>query len=145
MTMTVPMREPATRNKEYTPEVCASVHEILARIGDKWTVAIVTALGDRRMRFKILHRSVGGVSQRVLTTCLRNLERDGLMVRTAYLTVPPSVEYELSERGRSLRDTLEPIAVWVQAHWQAIEQSRRRFDFETQKPSTSIVPAEGGR
>lgn len=131
--MSVPTEETVNRNEAQRPIDCESVHEIFARIGDKWTIAIVAVLGDKRMRFKNLHRAVGGVSQRVLTACLRNLERDGLMVRTAYLTVPPRVEYELSDRGRSLRDTLEPVGAWVQAHWPGIEESRRRFDLEAQE------------
>lgn len=106
------------------------LREILARLGDKWTVTVLAALGDRRMRFNALHRSIDGISQRVLTVSLRGLERDGLMVRTTFATVPPRVEYELSQRGRSLRETLDPVAVWVSTHWHSIEESRRQFDSE---------------
>jgi DNA-binding HxlR family transcriptional regulator len=106
------------------------LREILTRLGDKWTVTVLAALDDKRVRFNALHRTIDGISQRMLTASLRNLERDGLMVRKAHATVPPRVEYELSPRGRSLRDTLEPLGAWVSAHWHAIEESRHRFDLE---------------
>jgi DNA-binding HxlR family transcriptional regulator len=127
--MSVPMEEAVSPSEAQRLEACEPIHEILARVGDKWTVTIVAVLGDRRMRTKTLHRAVSGISQRVLTACLKNLERDGLIVRIAYQTGRPHVEYELSDRGRSLRETLEPLGAWVAAHWRAIEESRRRFDF----------------
>ncbi|MBX9587962.1 MAG: helix-turn-helix transcriptional regulator [Hyphomonadaceae bacterium] len=77
------------------------------------------------MRFNELHRSVSGISQRMLTVTLRNLERDGFLMRTVYPTVPPRVEYELSDRGRSLREVLTPLGDWVAAHEAAIAASLR--------------------
>ncbi len=106
------------------------IREILTRVGDKWTVVILTVLRERRMRFKDLHRAGHGISQRVLTASLRSLERDGLLLRTAYLTVPPRVEYELSDRGHSLREVLDLVGAWMVTHRPAIEMSRRRFDSE---------------
>jgi DNA-binding HxlR family transcriptional regulator len=113
--------------------------ELLARLGDKWTARLLAVLGDRCMRFKDLHRSVEGISQRMLVVTLRNLERDGLMTRMVYPSVPPRVEYEISERGRSFKETLEPVAAWVAANRQNIEASRRRFDMSIEKTGTPVV------
>ncbi|MEJ0093960.1 MAG: helix-turn-helix domain-containing protein [Methylocella sp.] len=106
------------------------IREILTRVGDKWTIVILTALREKRMRFTDLHRAGQGISQRVLTASLRSLERDGLLLRTVYPTVPPRVEYELSERGHSLREVLDLVGAWMATHRPAIEMSRRRFDSE---------------
>jgi DNA-binding HxlR family transcriptional regulator len=85
----------------------------LARAGDKWTIPILVELGDQRMRFGELHRAIDGISQRMLTVTLRNLEHDGILIRTVYPTIPPRVEYELSDRGRSLKLVLVPVGEWV--------------------------------
>src|SRR5262245_42988388 len=92
---------------EHTPEKCRTIGDVLSLFGDKWTVLLLAALGDNCLRFKELHRAIEGISQRMLTVTLRNLERDGLLVRTVYPTIPPRVEYELSERGRSLKHALQ--------------------------------------
>jgi DNA-binding HxlR family transcriptional regulator len=113
---------------KHRPETCKPIGEILSRVGDKWTIALLAALGDRRMRFKELHRAIDGISQRMLTVTVRNLERDGLLIRTVYPTIPPRVEYELSDLGRSLKDALAPVGVWVSDNHQDIEASRRQFD-----------------
>lgn len=118
---------------------CNTLRELLALMGDRWTAPILGTLGDRRMRFNELHRTVTGISQRMLTVTLRNLERDGFLVRTVYPTVPPRVEYELSERGRSLRKVLTPLGDWVAANQEAIEESRRRFDAEMQVEATPTL------
>ena len=112
---------------------CRRVGHILARIGDKWTILVLTALGDERMRFKALHRAVDGISQRMLTVTLRNLEQDGIVIRTVYPTIPPKVEYELSERGRSLKQALSPIGRWVLDNQSDIEASRSHFEAELAK------------
>jgi DNA-binding HxlR family transcriptional regulator len=105
---------------------CRRVGDILARIGDKWTILLLMAIGDRRMRFGELHRAINGISQRMLTVTLRNLERDGILTRTAYPTIPPRVEYELSGRGRSLKLALTPIGEWVMENQTVIEEARER-------------------
>jgi DNA-binding HxlR family transcriptional regulator len=110
------------------PSDCRPISEILARVGDKWTILLLTALGDKRMRFKELHRAVDGISQRMLTVTVRALERDGMLIRTAYPTIPPRVEYELSERGRSLRCALAPIGIWALDNRAGIEASQTAFD-----------------
>jgi len=114
--------------QQHLPSDCRPIGEILSRVGDKWTVLLLAVLGDGTMRFKDLHRAIGGISQRMLTVTLRNLERDGLLVRTVYPTIPPRVDYCLSERGRSLKDALAPIGQWVLEHQAGIEASRREFD-----------------
>jgi DNA-binding HxlR family transcriptional regulator len=103
---------------------CRRVGDFLARVGDKWTIPLLSAIGDRRMRFGELHRAVADISQRMLTVTLRNLEHDGIVIRTAYPTIPPRVEYELSDRGRSLKLALAPIGKWVMEGQIDIEAAR---------------------
>src|ERR1700733_5789200 len=107
--MSASLESSANGRDERSPEDCKLVREVLARVGDKWTFALLTVLGDQRMRFNELHRAVNGISQRMLIVTLRNLERDGLIVRMVYPTVPPRVEYEMSSRGQSLKRVLEPV------------------------------------
>ncbi len=109
-------------------EDCRGIGQILARIGDKWTIMVLTALGDMTMRFMDLHRAIDGISQRMLTVALRHLARDGLLIRTVYPTIPPKVEYTLSPRGATLKDALLPVGNWVMSNRPGIEESRRRFD-----------------
>src|SRR5215469_10879209 len=86
----------------YVPEDCRAVSEVLARVGDKWTVLVVTALGDGPKRFNEVRRDLGSISQRMLTLTLRGLERDGLVTRTVFPTIPPRVDYELTKLGYSV-------------------------------------------
>src|SRR5215469_15253731 len=95
---------------------CRAVSAVLARIGDKWSVLIVALLGDGPKRFNEIKRLVGGISQRMLTLTLRGLERDGLVTRTVFPTVPPRVDYELTELGRSLGQPVDALAAWARAH-----------------------------
>ncbi|MEI9899937.1 MAG: helix-turn-helix domain-containing protein [Hyphomicrobium sp.] len=111
----------------------------MTRVGDRWTGQLLIALGDRRMRFGELHRAIEGISQRMLTVTLRHLERDGLIVRTVYATVPPRVEYELSDRGRSLRDVLRDVGGWVVANKDDILRSRLHFDEYAEAEPIPIV------
>jgi DNA-binding HxlR family transcriptional regulator len=103
---------------------CRRVGDFLARVGDKWTIPLLSAIGDRRRRFGELHRAVDGISQRMLTVTLRNLEHDGIVIRMVYPTIPPRVEYELSDRGRSLKLALAPIGKWVMESQTDIEEAR---------------------
>ena len=105
---------------------CRRVGDILSRVGDKWTILLLMAIGERRMRFGELHRAINGISQRMLTVTLRNLEHDGILIRTVYPTIPPRVEYELSDRGRSLKLALAPIGKWVMENRADIEETRER-------------------
>src|SRR6267142_483445 len=108
------------------PADCRRAKDILARVSDKWTILLLMVLGDRRMRFTELHRAIDGISQRMLTVTLRNLEHDGILIRTVYPTIPPRVEYELSDRGRSLKLALAPIRKWALENQTDIEKARKR-------------------
>jgi DNA-binding HxlR family transcriptional regulator len=107
---------------------CRNVSEVLARVGDKWSVLIVMLLGAGPRRFNELKRAVRGISQRMLTLTLRGLERDGLVTRTVFPTVPPRVDYALTPLGRSLWPPVEALGAWALAHQKEIEAARRRFD-----------------
>ena len=109
---------------------CRAAAQILDRIGDKWSVMVVGYLSKGPMRFNAMMRAIGGVSHRMLTLTLRGLERDGLVKRTAYPTIPPKVEYELTELGSSLIKPLRALASWAQHHRPAVEAARARFDGE---------------
>jgi DNA-binding HxlR family transcriptional regulator len=128
------------RTEEHRGANCLPIREMLARVGDKWSILTLGVLGDQRLRFGALNRAVPGISPRVLAVTLRALERDGLVVRTAYATVPPRVEYEVTPRGKSLREALNPIAAWVIANRQGLEESRRAY--EQQAESDAEVPIE---
>ncbi|WP_029003990.1 winged helix-turn-helix transcriptional regulator [Azorhizobium doebereinerae] len=107
---------------------CRAVADVLTRIGDKWTVMVVGALSKGRMRYSEIFRQVGGVSQRMLTLTLKGLERDGLVSRTVYPTIPPRVEYELTPRGRSLIEPLHALMTWAHANRAGIDACRQDFD-----------------
>ena len=128
-------------NEELDPVVAEALRDILTRIGDKWTIVTLTALGNRRMRLRDLHRAIDGVSQRMLVVTLRKLERDGLVLRIAYATVPPRVDYELSRLGRSLRAALKRVGGWVLSNRSVIEEARRQFD-ERMEPMMGRAPTQ---
>jgi len=110
------------------PEECRLVSEVLSRIGDKWTVLVVSTLGDGPKRFNQLRKGLGSISQRMLTLTLRGLERDGLVTRTVFPTVPPRVDYELTDLGRSLLRPVNELGLWARKHGPDIQGSRRRYD-----------------
>lgn len=107
---------------------CKAVGQILDRIGDKWTVMVVGILSHGPMRFNAMQRAIAGVSHRMLTLTLRGLERDGLVSRTVYPTVPPKVEYALTDLGRSLIEPLQALAAWADRNRPTIEAARVAFD-----------------
>lgn len=107
---------------------CKAAGQILDRVGDKWTVMVVGILSNGPVRFNALQRAIAGVSHRMLTLTLRGLERDGLIVRTVYPTVPPKVEYALTDLGRSLIEPLQALAFWADRHRLTIEAARAAFD-----------------
>ena len=109
-------------------EDCRAVSEVLARVGDKWTVLVVGTLGDGPKRFNELRRALGSISQRMLTLTLRALERDGLVTRTVFATIPPRVDYELTRLGHSLLDPVSGLSLWARQNRAAIEAARRQFD-----------------
>jgi DNA-binding HxlR family transcriptional regulator len=107
---------------------CRAVSSVLARVGDKWSVLIIVRLGDGPKRFNEIKRMVGGISQRMLTLTLRGLERDGLVTRTVYPTIPPRVDYELTTLGSSLWEAVQPLGQWAQGHVGHIHRARDKFD-----------------
>ena len=128
-------------NKVEPEEDCRAISETLGRIGDKWTVLVVELLAEGPVRFNELRRTIGNISQRMLTLTLRGLERDGLVTRTVYPTIPPRVEYELTKLGRTLREPLIAVADWARKHRPAIVEARKVFDAGgTAKPSHRREP-----
>jgi DNA-binding HxlR family transcriptional regulator len=107
---------------------CRGVASILARVGDKWSVFVIMLLGNGPKRFNEIKRMVGGISQRMLTLTLRGLERDGLVTRTVFPTIPPRVDYELTDLGRGLWQPVEALGKWAHNHQTEIEDARARFD-----------------
>jgi DNA-binding HxlR family transcriptional regulator len=104
------------------------VASVLARVGDKWSVLVIMLLGGGPRRFNELKRMIGGISQRMLTLTLRGLERDGLVTRTVFPTIPPRVDYELTDLGRGLSTPVKALGAWAHEHQPEIENARTRFD-----------------
>jgi len=119
----------------HVAEDCRAVSEVLARVGDKWTVLVVQTLGDGPKRFNELRRALGSISQRMLTLTLRGLERDGLVTRTVYPTIPPRVDYELTRLGRSLLEPVSALGLWARQNRAAIQNARQRFDATAKEPA----------
>lgn len=101
---------------------------VLNRIADKWTVLVMSSLEQGTKRFSTLQREIGGISQKMLTQTLRGLERDGLVHRTIYPTVPPKVEYTLTPLGRTLVGLVDAVRVWSEQHIEAVMQAQTHYD-----------------
>ncbi len=112
----------------HATEDCRAVSEVLQRIGDKWSLLVVRRLGDGPMRFNELRAAIGGISQKMLTTTLRTLERDGFVTRTVFPTIPPRVDYELTDLGRELLIPVKGLAEWAMLNINRINDARDRFD-----------------
>lgn len=122
---------------EYTPANCHA-REVLARIGDKWSVYVIHVLGDARMlRFNELRSRVDGISQRMLTVTLRGMERDGMVVRTVHPEVPPRVEYTLTPLGETLRQLVRGLVAWSGAHLAEVDAARAEYDARHGRPAKS--------
>jgi len=107
------------------------IHDLISRLGDKWSVLVLMELAKaehNRLRFSELMRAVSGISQRMLATTLRYLERDGIVTRHLYAEVPPRVEYTLTERGHGLLVPVRALFMWIDAQWPQIEKSRQEYD-----------------
>lgn len=117
--------------------------EVLDRVGDKWSVLVITLLGEGTCRFSELKRGIHFITKRMLTVTLRGLERDGLVVRTVYPVYPARVEYSLTPMGESLLDTLRALLTWSVGHMTQIDEARRRYDDaqETEDAHAAITPA----
>jgi DNA-binding HxlR family transcriptional regulator len=107
------------------------VRDVLARVGDKWTLLTITVLASGPLRFTALHEQVAGISQRMLSQTLRALTRDGLVTRTAHPEVPPRVVYALTPLGRSLSEAVDGLVHWVRGHQSDIVRNRDEFDQPT--------------
>ena len=107
---------------------CKNVAPVLNRVGDKWSMMIVMILSNGSQRFSELKRAIDGISQRMLTLSLRGLERDGLVTRTVTPSIPPRVDYELTELGISLRAPVKALGDWAIAHIDCIRAAQKRFD-----------------
>ncbi len=125
------------RNKAPS-ERCLAVREVLARVGDKWSVLIIGSLGDGPKRFNELRKSIEGVSQRMLTLTLRGLERDGLVTRTMFPTIPPRVDYELTALGRDLLEPVAALGLWADQHREVIQAARDKFDAREKKRARAV-------
>ncbi|KQS76518.1 transcriptional regulator [Rhizobium sp. Leaf384] len=107
---------------------CRAASALLSRIGDKWSVLVVMLLTPGPKRFNALKRALGSISQRMLTLTLRNLERDGLVTRTIYPTIPPKVEYALTDLGQSLREPVQALGSWAFENQDQIDRARLAYD-----------------
>ncbi|MCP4621010.1 MAG: helix-turn-helix transcriptional regulator [Bradyrhizobium sp.] len=119
---------PALQPHSHEGADCRAVASVLSRVGDKWSVLIIMLLIDGPRRFNELKRMVGGISQRMLTLTLRGLERDGLLTRTVFPTIPPRVDYELTELGRGLAQPVKALGQWAFEHQPQIQGARDKFD-----------------
>jgi DNA-binding HxlR family transcriptional regulator len=110
-----------------TREDC-EVRQILDRIADKWSLLVIALLDERCLRFTELRRAIDGISQRMLTVTLRQLERDGLVRRTVHPVVPPRVDYELTPLGVTLHETIQALVTWTERHQNEIAAARAAYD-----------------
>lgn len=130
------MENRVKKTRESLPIMCNSeeskaVRDFLTRVGDKWSILVVVMLAkmpQNRARFSELQRMVDGISQRMLTTTLRNLERDGFLSREVFPEVPPRVEYALTDTGLTLLGPTQHLVDWVGANWNSVKKARERFD-----------------
>lgn len=116
----------------HTASTCKAPREVLSLVGDKWSVLIVIILRDGTRRFNELRHSIEGISQRMLTLTLRQLERDGLISRRVEPTVPPSVFYALTPLGETLLEPVTALASWAQTNYASICAAREAFDRKNQ-------------
>jgi DNA-binding HxlR family transcriptional regulator len=129
---------PPSENVQHVTEHCREVSRILALVGDKWTVLVVMLLGDGPRRFNDIKRSVDGISQRMLTHTLRLLERDGMVRRTVTPIIPPRVDYELTDLGRSLLDPVRGLGEWALGNLETIKAASAAFDARNAGQTSSL-------
>jgi len=110
---------------------------ILDRIADKWSLLVIYVLADGTKRFSVLRREIDGISQRMLTLTLRQLEREGLVSRTVFPVVPPRVDYELTELGSTLLDTIQSLVAWAGQHGNEIRRARDAYDARAAEASAT--------
>jgi DNA-binding HxlR family transcriptional regulator len=117
----------ASAPEPHSARACLS-REVLDRVGDKWSVMVIHQIGAGTVRFTELRRSIGSISQRMLTVTLRGLERDGIVTRTVYPVIPPRVDYTLTPMGRSLLATICQLVAWADSHLGDVEAARAAYD-----------------
>ena len=125
---TAPVQPGTTQRPDFGHANCTVVSDMLSRIGDKWSVLVVSYLGPGPMRFNEMKKTIGGISQKMLTAILRNLERDGFVTRTVIPTRPVSVEYELTQLGHCLLVPVQALAEWTVANIARIDAARVAYD-----------------
>jgi DNA-binding HxlR family transcriptional regulator len=127
-----PVCEPPERASEPSGPASESsacrAREVLQRVGDKWSVYVIGLLGQGTMRFSELHRSIDGITARMLTVTLRGLERDGIVTRTIHPVIPPRVDYTLTPMGQTLLDTINRLVTWTDSHLPEIGAARAAYD-----------------
>ncbi|WP_329571308.1 winged helix-turn-helix transcriptional regulator [Streptomyces sp. NBC_01361] len=121
-----------------TREDC-EVRQILDRVADKWSLLVIALLEHRRLRFTQLRREIDGISQRMLTVTLRQLERDGLVKRTVHPVVPPRVEYELTPLGGTLHETIRSLVTWTEHHQGEIAAARAAYDTRAEEEAAAAA------
>jgi DNA-binding HxlR family transcriptional regulator len=136
------MKSPSYLKETTTPwdvfDSQCPTRQVLDRIADKWTVLAIRRLADGTLRFSQLRRAINGISQKALTATLRGLERDGIVKRRIYASVPPRVEYSLTDLGRSLVKLVAGICTWAEAHIEEVQKAREIFD----RPDRSSADTE---
>lgn len=116
------------------PDVCKEVGEVLARVGDKWSILVIRHLREGPVRFNELRRDLGGITHKVLTSTLRGLDRDGFVSRTVTPTVPPRVDYALTALGQELMEPIDMLATWALRRREAVRQARAAYDAQEEPP-----------
>ncbi|MEB6083140.1 helix-turn-helix transcriptional regulator [Serratia marcescens] len=117
---------------------CQKISQVLARVGEKWSVLIIMLLANGPRRFTEIKRTINGISQRMLTLCLRNMERDGLVKRTVLAVMPPHVEYELTPLGCSLTVPVIALGTWANEHIADIDAARTAFDAQNSEAGEDV-------
>lgn len=126
-------------NPELPAAACDTLRGILDRVGDKWSLYVIGNLCHGAKRFNTLKRDIAGISQRMLTLTLRGLERDGLVTRTVWPTIPPRVEYALTPLGDTLRGPVQALVEWSITHSPEIARARQVFDDKARSAPVSMV------
>jgi DNA-binding HxlR family transcriptional regulator len=127
-----------------TTNAC-QLRDLLNRLADKWSLLVVELLGHGTHRFTELRRDIDGISQRMLTLTVRQLERDGMVRRTVYPIVPPRVDYQLTPLGESLLEAIEPLVAWTRAHQHEIVSARAAYDIAATAPADLLAQASPTR
>jgi len=127
-------------NRDVPSDVCRSVGTVLGRVGDKWSIVVIVMLAERCCRFNLLRREIGSITQKMLTTTLRNLERDGYVTRVEVPGNVRHVEYGLTQMGHDVLIPMSQLAFWALDHRYAVEAARKQFDeSEAGRHSTTAV------